>query len=139
MGATSVQIGEWLGVPASATDSEVFELVQKRLDPSIVQLLLQLGLERKEIDEVIIPLRTLQHRRSRGEKLTVEQSDRVLSVLRILSLAEEIYSSPERALAWLRRVNPRLNNLVPLLLLRTSVGIRMVEDLLIQIDEGMYI
>ncbi len=67
MSAASVQIGEWLGVPAPATDAEVFELVQGRLDPSAVPLLLQLGFERKEIDAVVIPLRTLQHRRSRGE------------------------------------------------------------------------
>ena len=117
----------------------MFELVQGRLDPSVVQLLLQLGLERKEIDALIIPMRTLQHRRSRGEKLTVEESDRVLGLLRILSLTEEVYGSPDRALAWLRRPNPRLNDRVPLLLLNTSVGSRMVEQLLGQISEGMFI
>lgn len=139
MSAMSVQIGEWLGVPPPATNAELFQLVQGRLDPSAVQLLLQLGFERKEIDAVVIPLRTLQHRRSRGEKLTMEESDRVLGLLRTLSLTEEIYGSTERALAWLRRANPRLNDHVPLLLLKTSVGSRMVEELLIQIDEGMYI
>lgn len=139
MSAMSVQIGEWLGVPAPATNAEVFQLVQGRLDPSAVQLLLQLGLERKEIDAVVIPLRTLQHRRSRSEKLTMEESDRVLGLLRILYLTEEVYGSPQRALAWLRRANPRLNDHVPLMLLKTSVGSRMVEELLIQIDEGMYI
>jgi putative toxin-antitoxin system antitoxin component (TIGR02293 family) len=139
MSAASAQIGEWLGVPPPSTDAEVFELVQGRLDPSVVQLLLQLGLERKEIDALIIPMRTLQHRRSRGEKLTVEESDRVLGLLRILSLTEEVYGSPDRALAWLRRPNPRLNDRVPLLLLNTSVGSRMVEQLLGQISEGMFI
>jgi putative toxin-antitoxin system antitoxin component (TIGR02293 family) len=139
MGAAGVQIGEWLGVPPPNTDAEVFELVQGRLDPSVVQVLLELGLERKEIDAVILPLRTLQHRRSRGEKLTVEESDRVLGLMRVLSLAEEVYSRPERALAWLRRANPRLKGHVPLMLLKTSVGSRMVEQLLGQISEGMFI
>lgn len=139
MSAAGAQIGEWLGVPPPNTDAEVFELVQGRLDPSVVQSLLQLGFERKEIDAVILPLRTLQHRRSRGEKLTIEESDRVLGLLRVLSLTEEVYSTRERALAWLRRANPRLKDHVPLLLLKTSVGSRMVEELLIQIDEGMFI
>jgi len=134
-----MKIGEWLGVPPPDTDAKVFELVLERLDPKIMQYLLHLGVERKEIDEVIIPLRTLQHRRSRGQKLTVEESDRVLGVVRIFERAEEIYGSPERALAWLRRANPRLSHRVPLLLLRTSVGIRMVEELLGQIAEGMFI
>jgi len=139
MSAMGVQIGEWLGVSALTSDAEVFELVQGRLDPSVVQTLLELGFERKEIDAVVIPLRTLQHRRSRGEKLTVEESDRVLGLLRTLSLVEEVYSTRDRALAWLRRANPRLKDHVPLLLLKTSVGCRMVEELLIQIDEGMII
>jgi putative toxin-antitoxin system antitoxin component (TIGR02293 family) len=139
MSAASVQIGEWLGVPAPATDADVFELVQGRLEPSVIERLLQLGFERKEIDAVVIHTRTLQHRRSRGERLTVEESDRVLSVLRVLSVAEEVYSGPERALAWLRRSNPRLNDRVPMLLLNTSVGCRMVEQLLGQISEGMFI
>jgi len=139
MSAMGVQIGEWLGVSALTSDAEVFELVQGRLDPSVVQTLLELGFERKEIDAVVIPLRTLQHRRSRGEKLTVEESDRVLGLLRVLSVAEEVYSTRDRALAWLRRANPRLKDHVPLLLLNTSVGCRMAEELLWQISEGMFI
>jgi putative toxin-antitoxin system antitoxin component (TIGR02293 family) len=139
MSVAGVQIGEWLGIPAPATDADVFELVQGRLEPSVIERLLRIGFERKEIDALIIPLRTLQHRRSRGEKLTVAESDRVMGVLRVLSVAEEVYSGPERALAWLRLANPRLNDRVPMLLLNTSVGCRMVEQLLWQIDEGMFI
>jgi len=139
MSAMSVQIGEWLGVATPATEAEIFELVHARLDPSVVTMLLELGFERKEIDAVVIPLRTLQHRRSRGERLTMEESDRVLGLLQTLSVAEEVYSTRERALAWLRRANPRLKDRVPLLLLNTSVGCRMVEQLLWQISEGMII
>ena len=63
----------------------------------------------------------------------------MLGVLRVLSVAEEVYSGAERALEWLRRANPRLKDRVPMLLLNTSVGCRMVEQLLWQIDEGMVI
>lgn len=48
-----------------------------------------LGLGRSEIDAVVIPSRTLQHRRSRREKLTIEKSDRVLRVIRVLSLTSQ--------------------------------------------------
>ena len=98
-----------------------------------------LGLERSEIDAIIIPLRTLQHRRSRREKLTIEESDRVLRVIRALSLAESVYGTRERALGWLRKPHPRLEGRTPLSLLKTDTGSRIVEDMLIQIDEGMFI
>jgi putative toxin-antitoxin system antitoxin component (TIGR02293 family) len=69
----------------------------------------------------------------------LEESDRVLRLVRVLSSAEEVYGSRERALAWLRRPHPRLDARSPLSLLRTDTGSRIVEELLLQIDEGMYI
>jgi putative toxin-antitoxin system antitoxin component (TIGR02293 family) len=88
---------------------------------------------------LVIPLRTLQHRRSRREKLTVEESDRVLRLVRVLSHAESVYGSRKRALAWLRRPHPRLQDRTPLETLKTDIGSRVVEELLVQIDEGIFV
>ena len=139
MNAISVQIGDWLGLRAPATETEILRIVEDRLAPSVIKRLTALGLERSEIDETVIPSRTLQHRRSRREKLTLEESDRVLRVIRALSSAEEIYGDRKRALAWMRRPHPRLGGRTPLSLLKTDTGSRMVEELLLQIDEGMFV
>ena len=139
MNAISVQIGDWLGLRAPATETEILRIVEDRLAPSVIKRLTALGLERAEIDETVIPSRTLQHRRSRREKLTLEESDRVLRVIRALSSAEEIYGDRKRALAWMRRPHPRLRGRAPLSLLKTDTGSRMVEELLLQIDEGMFV
>lgn len=139
MNSANLQIGDWLGLQPPATESEILRIVEGRLAPSVIKRLAALGLDRGEIDAVVIPARTLQHRRSRREKLTVEESDRVLRVLRVLSLAESVYGSRERALAWLRRLHARLDGRTPLSLLKTDTGSRIVEELLIQIDEGMFV
>ena len=139
MNAANVQIGDWLGVRPPATETEILRIVEGRLAPTVINRLVGLGLERSEIDAIIIPLRTLQHRRSRREKLTIEESDRVLRVIRALSLAGSVYGSRERALGWLRKPHPRLVGRTPLSLLKTDTGSRIVEELLIQIDEGMFI
>lgn len=139
MNAANAQIGDWLGLLPPATDSDILRIVESRLATSVIKRLASLGLERAEIDEAIIPSRTLQHRRSRREKLTMEESDRVLRMIRALSAAEAIYGNRERALAWMRKPQPRLDGRTPLSLLKTDVGSRLVEELLVQIDEGMYI
>ena len=139
MNTANVQIGDWLGVPPPATETEILRIVEGRLAPSIINRLVGLGLERSEIDAIIIPLRTLQHRRSRREKLTIEESDRVLRVIRALSSAESVYRSRDRAFGWLRKPHPRLDGRTPFSLLKTDTGSRIVEELLIQIDEGMFI
>lgn len=139
MSALHQRIGEWLGVPSPHTEEELLEIIERQLPASAINRLLALGITRAEIDAFVIPLRTLQHRRSRREKLTVEESDRVLRILRVLSHAEAVYGSRERALAWLRRPHPRLNQRTPSELLKTDSGSRIVEELLVQIDEGMFV
>jgi putative toxin-antitoxin system antitoxin component (TIGR02293 family) len=139
MNITNAQIGDWLGLQPPATEGEILRIVEGRLSPSVIKRLAALGLERSEIDAVVIPSRTLQHRRSRREKLTVEESDRVLRVIRVLSLAESVYGGRERALSWLRRPHARLDGRTPLSLLKTDTGSRIVEELLIQIDEGIFV
>ncbi len=139
MNTANVQIGDWLGVEPPATETDILRIVEGRLAPAVINRLIGLGLERAEVDAVIVPLRTLQHRRSRREKLTLEESDRVLRVIRTLSLAESVYGSRERALAWLRRPHPRLQDRTPLSYLKTDSGSRVIEGLLVQIDEGMFV
>jgi putative toxin-antitoxin system antitoxin component (TIGR02293 family) len=130
---------EWLGVKPATSEQEILRIVEGRLAPSVIKRLLGLGLERAEIDAAVIPSRTLQHRRSRRERLTLEESDRVLRLVRILSAAEAVYGNRERALGWLRRPHPRLDGRSPISLLKTDTGSRIVEELLTQIDEGMFV
>ena len=88
---------------------------------------------------MVIPLRTLQHRRSRREKLTVLESDRVLRLMRVLSQTANLYGSRPRALRWLRSPHSRLSGRAPLELLKTDAGSRIVEEILVQVDEGIFV
>lgn len=133
------QIGEWLGVAAPRTEQELLKIIERQLPTSSINRLLALGITRAEVDAFVIPLRTLQHRRSRREKLTIEESDRVLRMMRALSQAESVYGSRERGLTWLRRPHPRLDQRTPMELLKTDAGSRIAEELLIQIDEGFFV
>jgi hypothetical protein len=94
MSAANAQIGDWLGIQPPATDWDIPSIVHGRLATSIIKRLAALGLDRSEIDEAVIPSRTLQHRRTRREMLTIEESDRVLRMIRTLSAAER------RTIAW---------------------------------------
>jgi len=60
------QIGEWLGVPVPRTEQQMLEIVERQLPATSIKRLIALGITRSEIDTLVIPLRTLQHRRSRA-------------------------------------------------------------------------
>jgi putative toxin-antitoxin system antitoxin component (TIGR02293 family) len=139
MSTLHAHIGQWLGVPLPHSERDVLEMVERRLPTSAVDRLLALGFTKAEVDDLVIPLRTLQHRKAKREALTVEESDRLLRVIRALSMTEDVYQDRERALVWLRRANRHLGNRAPLSLVGTYTGYRMVEELLVQIEEGMFI
>jgi putative toxin-antitoxin system antitoxin component (TIGR02293 family) len=62
----------------------------------------------------------------------------MLRVARTISLADQVFGNHEKALTWLRQGDERLKDRTPLSMLHTESGGRLVENLLWQIDEGIY-
>ena len=96
------------------------------------------GLSLKDLYEVVIPARTLKHRRARREPLSRDESDKLARLVRIYDLAVRVFAEPERARAWLEQPKKRFAGRTPLAMLRTEAGGRLVEEFLVQIDEGMF-
>jgi DNA-binding winged helix-turn-helix (wHTH) protein len=84
----------------------------------------------EEIYRLIVPRRTLAHRRIRHESLTHDESDRAVRIARITSQAEEVFGDDAKAARWLRKPKIRFEGRVPLELLRTEAGSRIVEEML---------
>jgi putative toxin-antitoxin system antitoxin component (TIGR02293 family) len=97
------------------------------------------GLAVKNLLEVVIPARTLKHRRLRQEPLSEIETERLRRVARIYDLAVKVYGDPESAREWLLRPKRRFEERTPITLLRTQAGEEAVEEFLIQIDEGMFV
>ena len=101
--------------------------------------LLALGFSMSEVHELVINPRTLRHRRARGERLSRDESDRVVRLARTLSSAERTFGDRERAWRRFRKPNRSLHGNSPLELLATETGARAVEEALISLDEGMFV
>ena len=91
-----------------------------------------------ELDHLVIPKRTLARRKARGESLTGEETDKALRLARISAEADRVFGNPEKSARWLRQANPALSGQTPLDVLRTEAGALAVEELLGQIDHGMF-
>jgi putative toxin-antitoxin system antitoxin component (TIGR02293 family) len=96
------------------------------------------GIARKDLLEVVIPPRTLKHRRERREPLNVEESDRFFRVVRMYELAVKVYADRDDGRRWLLSRMRRFDERTALSMLRTEAGEHAVEELLYQIDEGMF-
>src|ERR1700730_13041591 len=84
-----------------------------------------------------LPPRTLA-RRKKPRRFRSEESDRLVRIASIGTLAEETLGTRAKATVWLRMPNRALGGVAPLSRLDTDVGTREVEDLLIRIAQGVY-
>lgn len=107
--------------------------------PALEEFAVSSGFELKDLLDVVIPARTLKHRRQRKEPLSLDESDRLARVARVYALAVRVFGNPEKARRWLSKAKTRFNEQTPLSMLRTDLGGRQVEEMLIQIDEGMFV
>jgi putative toxin-antitoxin system antitoxin component (TIGR02293 family) len=96
------------------------------------------GIALKDLLGVVIPARTLKHRRQRNETLSLDESDRLARVARIYELAVRVYGDREDGRAWLSGEKRRFDGKTALSMLRTEAGENAVREFLIQIDEGMF-
>ena len=128
---------QYIGVSQNSA-LDLAEIAEKGLPTDSIAYLKEKGLTFSEVSETVISPRTLKHRKARGQQLSVEETERMLRVARILSLADQVFGNHEKALTWLRQVDERLNDRTPLRMLHTEAGGRLVENLLWQIDEGVY-
>lgn len=92
----------------------------------------------KDLANAVIPPRTLKHRRERKEPLSPEESDRLARVAKMYELAVKVYGNRDDGRDWLLHPMSRYDGRTPLSLLKTEAGERSVEELLYQIDEGVF-
>jgi putative toxin-antitoxin system antitoxin component (TIGR02293 family) len=90
----------------------------------------------EEISDLVIPARTHRHRKQKHERLSVEESDRLVRLTRIQALAEDVFQDIEKANIWLRAPLGELSNEKPLEIAQTEAGARVVEQILAKIDWG---
>ncbi|AZO78713.1 toxin-antitoxin system antitoxin component family protein [Bosea sp. Tri-49] len=125
-----------LGGPA-ASSRDLIAAVRRGFPVRTIEHVIESGrMTLAEIDELVLPRKTLSHRRKIGT-LTTEQSDRLMRAARVIAEAEVTFGSQDKAGRWLRRPTSALDGEKPLALLDTGEGAAQVEALLGRIAHGI--
>jgi len=96
------------------------------------------GIPMSDLYDIVIPARTLKHRRARNESLSRDESDKFARLTRVYDYALRVFGDAEKARTWLSRPRKRFHDRSPLQILQTEIGGRLVEEYLVQIDYGMF-
>lgn len=120
------------------SDLDLDDAIRSGLPIKAVESVVKAGaLRAAELHALVIPRRTLAHRKRRGGRLSREQSDRLARVVRVVASAEEAIGDGAKAARWLRKPNRALRGRRPLDLLASDVGARLVEQELGRIEHGL--
>ncbi len=82
--------------------------------------------------------RTYARRIEKHQLLSVDESERVVRLARVLALATEVLGERDRARRWVVEPSRALGGVSPLTLLDTDIGAGAVFDELARIEHGVY-
>jgi putative toxin-antitoxin system antitoxin component (TIGR02293 family) len=119
-----------------SSEADLARIVDRGIRLTVLKHVARAGFSKQEIERLIIPARTLRHRKARREPLSVEESDRVVRLTRIQALAEDVFGDVGKANRWLRAELGILDGKSPLEVARTESGARLIEQLLAKLDWG---
>jgi putative toxin-antitoxin system antitoxin component (TIGR02293 family) len=120
------------------SDFDLVEAIEGGLPVAAIESVIRDGtFSAGEIYELVLPRRTLTHRKEKRQPLTAGESDRLTRAVRLAARAEEAIGNAEKAARWLRKPNRALLGKRPLDLLESDVGARMVEQVLGRIEHGL--
>lgn len=131
--------GASLGLSADRTD-ELIQEVRKGLSyKTLESLSSHSGISVAELASIIeIPDRTLARRKAVG-RLARDESERLLRISSIFEKAVELFNGDVReAVAWLQRPRSALAEHTPLDYAGTELGAREVENLIGQLEYGVF-
>lgn len=101
---------------------------------AVVHLVAGDGPEATELRHRIVAKTTLTRR---SERLTIEESERVERLARMMALAEHVWDDRAAAREFMLGAQPGLGNERPVDLIRTALSSRRVEELLLRIEYSL--
>lgn len=133
-----MQVAQLLGNP-DQRPIDLISLARRGVSKEAMrQVQNSMGLSQKEIAGLLhLTPRTLQ-RMADEDLLPAAASGHLLELARIYSRTVEVLGNEDLARQWLRTPVPALNNVAPLSLLDTPVGIQWVFTVLGRIEHGLY-
>ena len=122
------------------SSSDLTRLTREGLPVDTLTLLARdFSVERKTLARSVgISDRTLSRRIEKAQRLSAEESDRVVRMARVLAMAADTFGTKEKASLWLQSPNAVLEGQTPFSLLDTDTGVQSVETVLGRIAWGIY-
>jgi putative toxin-antitoxin system antitoxin component (TIGR02293 family) len=135
---------KWLDIKRKASKPSNSSFTYMRIikgglkSKSIKSFIKHSNLSQKQVSRLIhISERTLQ-RNSPDKLINISTSEKLVELARLFHKGIQVFNDKEKFNTWLNRPNKSLENLKPIELIETSLGIDLVFDELLKIEHGVF-
>ena len=135
--AYRMRLDALLHISVNASDLDIHDMIVAGFSASLIQSLCDVGTISPEERDRIIPLKMLKTKLVSNQLLTVDESDRLFRFAHITAMADVIFGDAEKAKQWLSKPKSRFSGKSPTAMLTTTHGTHRVEQMLIEVNEGM--
>ena len=135
--AYRIRLEASLNIPSNASDQDIHDIIVAGFSASLIKSLCDVGTISPEERDRIIPLKMLKTKLVSNQLLTVDESDRLFRFAHITAMADVIFGDAEKAKQWLSKPKSRFSGKSPTAMLTTTHGTHRVEQMLIEVNEGM--
>jgi putative toxin-antitoxin system antitoxin component (TIGR02293 family) len=122
------------------SDLDIISLSNEGITKASLDALIgHLGISKKAFSENILDasVKTLESKTS-TDRLNRHTSSIVIEIAKVIEHAFSVFGNEEKAKLWLNSPNRALNNINPVDLFYIPTGLKMVNDILGRIEEGVY-
>ncbi len=134
--AANESLNTWFGWSID-NEQDLSMLAREGVDSSVVGKLLEHGFDKKDLNW-IIPNRTLSHRLSNAQKLTPDESSKLIRAARLTAQTIAVFGNEEKANNWLSKPKRLLRGQTPKEAMQDEFGAGIVEQLLLRIESGYF-
>ena len=131
-----------LGLPDSATDLDVHTYIMQGIPlDHVATLQKQVPIDFHAIGcfslFVRLGCKLVSSTALPGQRLSPAEGDCLIRVLHVLVVAEALFGDRDKALRWLHAPKSQLGGSSPIQMLSTCMGANLVEELLVQLADGL--
>ena len=131
------RLAAYLHIPSNASDQDIHDMIVAGFSAGLISSLCADGTVNPQERDIIIHPKTLKTKLASDQLLTSDESDRLFRFAHITAMAEVIFGDKGKAKQWLSKPKARFLGKSPLAMVTTSHGTHLVEEMLIQVSEGM--
>ncbi|MEO5581597.1 MAG: antitoxin Xre-like helix-turn-helix domain-containing protein [Saprospiraceae bacterium] len=125
--------------PVHHQESDLIPIIRKGLSKkNLDHLMITTGLDLGSMAKILHISERTFHRYTHATTLNPEISERIFEIARLYTKGEEAFGDLSTFKVWMSYPSKALGSKPPKELLDTSMGIKLIEDELVRIEQGIY-